>query len=133
MSVPTIAPAGNASASNVYQNNGGYSADKAVDGNGGTRWATDDGVKSAWLQIDFPKPRRIGGVSIDESYARVTKFWLEYEQNGQWKPFFTGTTIGSNFKRSFTPVTVKRVRLNILDSAGGPTINEIQFDRAAEK
>ena len=45
-----------ATASNVYQNQAEYGPDKAVDGHGDTRWATDSGVTSAWLEVDLGKP-----------------------------------------------------------------------------
>ncbi len=45
-----------ATASNVFQNQAQYGPDKAVDGRGDTRWATDSGVKSAWLEVDLGRP-----------------------------------------------------------------------------
>ncbi|MGQ9590327.1 MAG: alpha-L-fucosidase, partial [Planctomycetota bacterium] len=44
-----------ATTSNVYQDLPAYGADKAVDGNPQTRWATDAGVTSAWLELDLGK------------------------------------------------------------------------------
>ena len=57
---------GQAEASNVYQDREPYAAGMAVDGDPSTRWATDSGTRSAWLEITFRKPRSIRGATIDE-------------------------------------------------------------------
>ena len=41
-----------AKASNVYENNGNFGADKAVDDEEETRWATDAGTGPCWLEVD---------------------------------------------------------------------------------
>ncbi|MHC4890861.1 MAG: alpha-L-fucosidase, partial [Planctomycetota bacterium] len=43
-------------ASNVFQNQSAYNANKAVDDDTSTRWATDHGIKQAWLEVDLRKP-----------------------------------------------------------------------------
>ena len=58
---------------------------------------------------------------------RVQKFEFQYKDAGQWKTLFSGTTLGSQFRKSFDPVTAQEFRLNILEATEGPTINEIQF------
>ena len=69
-----------ASASNTYQNQAQYGPDKAVDGDGDTRWATDSGTKSAWLELDLGKPATFNRAVIKQAYpelGRVRKFALE--------------------------------------------------------
>jgi len=46
-SAPSLTTKAKATASNVYQKQAEYGADKAVDGDSDTRWATDTGIKSA--------------------------------------------------------------------------------------
>jgi len=50
---PSLTTGRKATASNVYQGNAQYGADKAVDGNLDTRWASDSGIRSAWLEVDL--------------------------------------------------------------------------------
>ena len=70
-----------ATASNVYQNQPEYGADKAVNGNSDTRWATDNGIKSAWLELDLGKPSTFSRAVIKQAYpelGRIRKFAIEY-------------------------------------------------------
>jgi alpha-L-fucosidase len=116
-----------ATASNVYQNNPQHGPDKAVDDDPDTRWATDYGVKQAWLEVDMGKPVTFNQVRISEEYDRVRKFELQYKDNPQWKTIIAGTKIGSDYVKDFEPVTAGQVRLNILEATEGPTIWEFQL------
>jgi alpha-L-fucosidase len=116
-----------ATASNVYQNDSQHGPNKAVDDDPTTRWATDYGVKQAWLEVDMGKPVTFSRVRISEAYDRVRNFELQCKDEGQWKTFARGTEIGSEYVKDFKPVTAREVRLNILDAAEGPTIWEFQL------
>ena len=114
-----------ATASNVYHNQAGYGADKAVDGRDDTRWATDDGTTSAWLEVDLGRPTTFSRTVIKQAFPelkRIHKFAVEYLQDGQWKACCQGADLGEKLSLKFPPVTAQRVRLNLLDSTGGPTI-----------
>jgi alpha-L-fucosidase len=115
-------------ASNVHQGDAAYGPDKAFDGLPSTRWATDGGTHQAWIEVAFKRPTKVGRVHIQEACGeRVQEFVLEYESGETWMPFHKGTTIGENFKGSFSPVKAKEFRLNILNATEGPTLWEIQF------
>jgi alpha-L-fucosidase len=114
-------------ASNVYQSNPQHGPDKAVDDDPATRWATDYGVRQAWLEVDTGKPMTFNRIKISEAYDRIRKFELLYKDNGQWKCFARGTEIGSEYEKDFEPVTAGQVRLDILDATEGPTIREFQL------
>jgi alpha-L-fucosidase len=119
-----------ATASNVYQNQAEYTPDKAVDGNGDTRWATDSGTKAAWLEIDLGKPATFNRAVIRQAFPelkRVRKFAIEYYQADQWKPCYQGEDLGAKLVAKFEPVTAQRVRLNITEATDGPTIFEFQL------
>jgi alpha-L-fucosidase len=116
-----------ARASNVFQKNAGYGPDKAVDDDPATRWATDSGTKQAWLEVDLGKAVTFDRVKISEEYDRVREFELQYRDGKTWKTFAKGTKIGSDYTKQFEPLTARQVRLNILDSAEGPTIWEFQL------
>jgi len=121
-------PVEKVSASNVFKKMKEYGADKAVDGNKRTRWATDSGTHEAFLEVDLGRPRRIGAVWISEAYpGRVQAFELQFLEKGEWVPFLSGKTIGEDFEIRFDPITARRIRLAVTRAAEGPTIKEFQL------
>ncbi len=114
--------------SNVYQNNDwGFGPEKAFDNDMSTRWATDAGVKQAWLSVDFGTVTTFNRVVLREAFDRVRKFELQMRQDDTWKTFYEGTRIGEKCTIQFDPVTAQRVRLNILEATDGPTLYEFQI------
>jgi alpha-L-fucosidase len=119
-----------ATASNVFQNLAAYGPDKAIDGRSDTRWATDSGVKSAWLEVDLGRPLKFSRAVIKQAFPelnRVRRFAIEYFQDGQWTPCYRGENLGARLIARFDPVTARRVRLNVTESTDGPTIWEFQL------
>jgi len=114
-------------ASNTYQKNRHYGPDKVADDDPATRWATDTGTKHAWLEVDLGKAATFNQVKIAEAYDRVREFELQYKNSTRWKTFARGTKIGADYSMTFEPITARHVRLNILNSADGPTIWEFQL------
>jgi alpha-L-fucosidase len=124
-----------ATASNVYRNEEAFAAKMAVDNDEATRWATDDDTANCWLEVDLGKPKTFDRAMIDECVdygVRVKAFQLQYQQDGDWKTFCKGTSIGKDHEVTFDSVTAQRVRLNI-EGAGGPTINEFQLFAPAKR
>jgi hypothetical protein len=99
----------------------------AVDGNPNTRWATDDNVAQATLEVDLGKPQLIGRVYLSEAYDRTRRFELQMLRDGSWVTFARGGPIGSNLSMTFAPVSAQKVRLNITDFSVGPTIWEFML------
>lgn len=121
-----------ATASNVYQNRPEFGPDKAVDGNPDTRWATDAGIKSAWLELDLGREETLRRARLHQAFPelnRVRRFALEAWQQGEWKAFYRGEQLGAKLDARFPPVTARRVRLNILEATDGPTFWEFQLFR----
>jgi len=126
----SLAEGTKATASNVYQQSDHYAAAMAVDGDGGTRWATDAGTGPCWLEVDLGKPETFDRALIDECVdwgVRVKAFELECKVGDEWKAFYTGKRIGKQLEVRFEPVTARFVRLNITEGQGGPTISEFQL------
>ncbi|MBN2579547.1 MAG: alpha-L-fucosidase [Pirellulales bacterium] len=114
-------------ASNVYQNEAEFVPEKALDGNPQSRWATDAGVRQAWLEIDLGEAKTFRRVRMAEAFPhRIQKFELQRWDGSDWKTFYTGTTVGESWLKTFPPVTAQRVRLNVLESTDGPTLWEFQ-------
>ncbi len=117
-----------AKASNVHQKQSEYSADKAFDDDPGTRWATDGGTHSAWIEVDLGRETTINRATISEACGeRIRKFELLSRDGDSWKTFYKGTTVGEKGQFTFDPVRVRVVRLNILEATEGPTIWEFQL------
>ena len=116
-----------ARASNVYQNMKEHDASMAVDDDPNTRWATDQGVHSAWLEVNLGEPMTLERAFISEAYDRVRSFELQYRDGEAWKTFARSGRIGEGLKMKFEPVTARFVRLNILEAVEGPTIWEFQL------
>jgi len=124
---PSLASDKKAEASNVYQKNDwAFGPAKAFDDDPSTRWATDEGVKQAWLAVDLGKPETFNRITLREEYGRVNQFELQYKDGESWKTFYQGKKIGEKLTVDFQPLTAQRVRLNILDASDGPTIWEME-------
>lgn len=122
-SVKSLAVGAKVTASNVFQGQAEFAADRATDGKDDTRWATDGGTATAWLEIDFGRPVTFRRVRIAEAFApRVRKFELQAWSGERWQTFFTGTEIAEAWSRTFPAVSAQRVRLNILDASEGPSL-----------
>lgn len=114
--------------SNIYQNDAGFNGAKAVDGDEGTRWATDYGVYSAWLEVDFGSNTTFNRTITKEGggYYRTTAYKIQYWNGGSWVDTYAGTTIGVAKTDSFTTVTASKIRLYVTSSSEGPTISEFE-------
>ena len=101
-------PGAKASASAIYQDDPRYSAGMVLDGDPETRWATPEGTKKSWLQIDLAKETAFNGIHIEEAHAghssRVKKFELQKKDGETWTTFHKGNALGAHFKASFDPV-----------------------------
>ena len=117
-------------ASNVYGNDSRYGADKAVDDDPGTRWATDDATSECWLQGDIGRVATLGRVRIAEFDPRIRRFQIEYKlkEADPWKIALAGTTGGTEYSAKFAPVEARYVRLHILEASAAPTIYEFQVN-----
>ncbi len=123
----SLASGKKARASNVFQNHQSFGPGKAFDDDPGTRWATDSGIKQAWIEVDLGKPMTFDRVAISEAYDRVRAFELQYKDGETWKTFLKGTRIGDEYAKNFGAITARHVRLNILEATDGPTIWEVHL------
>jgi alpha-L-fucosidase len=103
-------------ASNVRGQARRYRAENVIDGKRDTYWATDDGVTNADLVLEFPQPVTFNVVRLREYLPlgqRVEGYVLEQWQDGQWKEFASGASIGSCRLVRGADVTTSKVRLRI--------------------
>jgi hypothetical protein len=91
-----------------------YAADRAVDGDTHTRWATEAEAKACWMEVDLGRAVTFDRAVILESGTSVKGFELQARDGEVWKTFHRGGTIGPECDIRFAPVTAQHVRLNIL-------------------
>lgn len=129
-SLGTVIRGTKASASAVFGNEPQYAADKAIDGDSATRWATPAGTSTCWLRLDFPAATTLAGVEIDEEFAsprsRVRRFELQVMDGGAWRTVHSGKALGAGFSAEFPPLTTTALRLHILDASDGPTLSAVR-------
>ena len=117
-----------ATASAVYKNMvKDLGPQQAIDNNPSTRWAVNEGVDQALLEIDLGESKPISTCMIDERFFnRISRFKVEYKAGNEWKPLFEDTNIGIAYAKDFPTVKAQNVRLSTLDGRerGGPTIWE---------
>lgn len=122
-----------ASASNVRGRAARFSADKAIDGDPDTYWATDDGRHAGTLTLTFLEPTEVNRLVLQEYIPlgqRVRKFTVEAQADGRWVTLDTQTTIGYKRILRFDPVKASAVRLNILDAKGPVALSNLELYRA---
>jgi alpha-L-fucosidase len=122
-------------ASNVRGNKTEFSADKTVDFDKNTYWATDDDITKASLTIDFGKPTTFNRFLVQEYIRlgqRVKAFTLEALVDGNWKELSKATTIGYKRILRFPSVIATQLRFNITDSKSCPLISNIGIYNAPQ-
>jgi len=116
------------SASNTRGEAKEFAPANVIDGNRKTYWCTDDNVTTPEIVLDLGRPVTFNVVSLCEFLPlgqRVEAFALDQWQDGAWKEFARGTSIGNRRLVRSTPVTTDRVRLRITKAPVCPAISEI--------
>jgi len=103
-----------------------YDASKAFDNDPNTRWSAA-AAENQWLGAMFGKYVTIDSVEISEAYDRIDSFLIQYLEDGVWKNCAEGTTVGSNLKLSFDPVTTTGIRIFIPNTPAWATIYEFKL------
>lgn len=124
-----------ATASNVRGKIKVYGADKALDNNTETYWASDDDQKSVSLTIDFGKPTTFNRFLVQEYIRlgqRVKSFKVEALINSEWKELDKQTTIGYKRILVLPTVTSSQLRFTVADAKGAPLISNIAVYNAPQ-
>jgi hypothetical protein len=104
-----------------------FGAEKALDGNPNTYWATDDSITRATFEVDMEGPVVVDAAEICEA-AGFEGHVLEYKIEGQidsdWKLLSQGTTVGKRKLDRFPKETVWKVRLTIIKATVYPAIKK---------
>jgi alpha-L-fucosidase len=112
-----------------------YSADKTLDSDKNTYWATEDSTRTASLTFEFDEEISFNRFVAQEYIKlgqRVQAFSLEAMINNEWKEIAKETTIG--FKRILRLPDTKtnKIRFTIIEAKACPTIKNIEFYNAPQ-
>lgn len=116
-----------ATASHVRGDAPDFDADRALDHDLTTYWATDDDVTTATLDIDLGAPTTFNVARLQEPVAlgqRVQAYRVEAWDGQAWTLLSRGTTIGHKKLDRFATVTAQRVRLVVEQARACPLIAE---------
>ncbi|CAL9354183.1 hypothetical protein SUDANB176_00537 [Streptomyces sp. enrichment culture] len=89
---------------------------RAVDGDRGTRWASDRS-DDQWLRIDLGSTRRVGRVTLDWERAYGTSYRVDLSTDGtDWRTVWSTTAGDGGLDTAvFAPAPARHVRLRFLD------------------
>ena len=112
-----------------------FSADKMIDENKDSYWATEDNITQATITIDPANaPITFNRLLIQEYIRlgqRVKSFSIEAFLDGKWQLLDSQTTIGYKRILRFPETKTSKIRIH-LDAKASPTINNIEIYNAPE-
>lgn len=121
---------GKITASNIRGKDKKFSAEKLLDSNFDTYWATDDNMKSAEITLDFVKEVELNTVILQENIAlgqRVKSFSVQIWKNGNFETVSKNTTIGYKRIIRFSKITTPKIKILIEDSKACPVISTLEI------
>jgi alpha-L-fucosidase len=90
----------------------------------GTSWLSNPTVKAPWYEVSLEKERSFNTIVITDGRRSITKYRLEYFQNGVWKPLLIGEDKGKVKVHRFNRVWGEKVRILIDGFGETPAIAE---------
>ncbi len=120
---------GTITASNFRGKDNTFKADKVLDGNFDTYWATDDGVTNASLTLDFGREIEFNQVLLQENIAlgqRVKKFSIQIWNGEKFETISRQTTIGYKRIVRFPKVKTNKLKIIIEDARVCPIISTLE-------
>ncbi|GGD51411.1 alpha-L-fucosidase [Paenibacillus nasutitermitis] len=115
-----------ASASNVRGNAAAYAAANLTDNNYDSYWTTNDGVTSAYVDIDFGTTKTFNAVTLQEYIPlgqRISGFNVQLWNGSSWQTAASGTTIGYKRILTFPVATASKIRIAVTSSQAPPLLN----------
>ena len=109
--------------------NGSWSDDMSImdfgnDDNFHSSWQSNPTVKAPWYEVELGKDRGFNTIVITEENPNISRYRLEYFQNGSWKPLFSGENKSRVKIHRFNRVWGGKVRILIDRSDSPPGIAE---------
>jgi len=118
-----------------------YDGAKAVDGDPGTYWGTDDGVRAASIEVSLDPAAAWDRVVLAEPTElgqRIRRFRISVpagtgtSNNARdWRVLAEGTTVGHKRIVRVPATTAPRVRVEILDARACPLLSALEVHATA--
>jgi alpha-L-fucosidase len=126
-----LAAGAKATASNTRAASQSFGPHNLIDDNRDSYWATDDGVTTPEVTLEFSRPQTFNIVRVRECIRlgqRVGAFAVDVWKNAGWEKVAQATSIGScRLLRLDNNVTTSKFRVRITDSAASPALSEISI------
>jgi len=93
-----------------------------VVGTGNAYWTARANDPTPWIAVDLGKPATFQQIYLVEKYTRIRKFEVRcYDSDShRWRTVFDGGRMNYCSVRLAEPVTARKIRVNVLKTAGGP-------------
>ncbi len=121
-----LAESGKVTASNMRGSAIEFRPENLLDGNPDTYWATDDGVATAQVVVELPRPARFEFVRVREAIRlgqRVEGIAVDAFEHGEWRTVGEAASIGAcRIWRTSGPIETDRVRLRVTQSPVCPAL-----------
>lgn len=107
-----------------------YSPVNLTDSNSETYWTTDDDVIVSFVELEFPEPKEVRYVLLQEYIKlgqRVRSFDVEVWKDGSWEKVVEATTIGYKRILKTGPVQTDKIRINFRDAKACPVISNVEI------
>ncbi|MCC6152647.1 MAG: alpha-L-fucosidase [Candidatus Hydrogenedentes bacterium] len=118
----------NASAQNVRGNDEQFAASNVLDTERTSYWATDDGVKSATVEIALSGETTFNVILLQEYVdlgQRILRFSVEAQVGGEWRRISDGTSIGWKRLLRCERTTATAIRINVEDAKKCFTLSSV--------
>lgn len=107
----------------------GHGAGNVLDADPATYWSPPDGTTAAVLEFELPAARTFDVAMVRENIRlgqRMESFRFEWrDDDGSWREFARGTTVGYQRLLRFPPVTARTVRLVVESSRARPALSTV--------
>ena len=120
--------------SHVRGNANDYAPQNLLDDATETYWATDDDVRSAWVEFDFGKEITFDRFVVQEHIPlgqRIAGHQIQVFLDNAWKTVATGTTIGYKRIHRLPATKAAKVRLQITETKAAPVLESIGIYKAS--
>ncbi|HQU84941.1 MAG TPA: alpha-L-fucosidase [Pyrinomonadaceae bacterium] len=117
-------------ASNIRGKDKTFSAEKLLDNDFETFWATDDNVRNAEFTLDFGKVTEINTVVLQENIVlgqRVKRFSIQIWNGREFETISKNTTIGYKRIIRFPKAKTNKIKILIEDSKACPVISTLEI------
>lgn len=90
-----------------------------------TSWTSNNAVKTPWWEIDLGRDTEFNAIAITEPKTNITAYYIEYMQNGVWKPLLKGNIKQRVKIHRFIKTWGNKVRVTINGATSAVSIAEV--------